>query len=80
MGTRNVARGYKKPGEFNGVKFIATVKSLKFTTSGDLEAVFTIPYEYRDAGTHLADAWGLELRFELNKVVYEKKGEDSAVA
>lgn len=73
QGTRNIASEYKRP-EFSRANVIASVKSLKFTTSGDLELVLTVPYEYRNEGQKFADAWGLEIRLAAERVKY---GEDA---
>ena len=69
LGTKNQARGYKKP-EFSEATVHASVKDLKFTTSGDLELRLTIPYEYRDQGQLFADAWGLEIIVTATRVKY----------
>lgn len=66
----NVAKGYKRP-EFERAQFNASLKDLKFTTTGDVEMRILIPYEDRLEAVKFGDAFGVEFQVLATRRTYD---------
>lgn len=55
---------YKRE-DFDHTQFIGYVKSVKYTRSGDMEMVVTVPFEFKHLALALVDTTGIPLSWDV---------------